>query len=1057
MKKIVEFFVRQPLFGDLLTIAVIVIGLGAAFLIRREAFPNVSFDVINISTLFPGATPSEVEKLITNPIEQDIKEIDGIKKINSVSVDGLSNIFLTLDSDQTTPAKAKEDAQSIVDQISGLPDDAKKTIVKDLASKNQPIIEVSLASNKLSRLELRDLAKNLERDLENIKGVAKVSLRGVQDKEIVIKIEGKKLSQYRLSLNEVANAIKLQNSSIPAGNIESPDPQSKNTEKSLRTANDFTSIEDVGNTVVRSNESGQVIRIRDLGNIEYQLAKQSVINFTNGLPSLSLTVIKKEKGDAIRVVDKVRARVKELKASILKDVEVDFVNDVSEFVRRRLGILSGNLTLGLSLVLLLLPLMLPFRFSVLIALGEPFAFLGAMILLYMIGGSINLISMLGLIIVSGILVDDSIVVTENAVRLIEEEGMDPKEAAIKGTMQIMAPITASVLTTAFAFLPLAFMSGVFGKFVREIPIAVLACMGISLFETFFILPSHVAHWIKPKHLRKTPTKLNIFNKVTTATNNFWEQKMVPAYLQWLDFTLKKRYWVACGLLAFFVGTLILATKKMRFILFPPEGVEIFFIRTQAPVGTSLERHALLLKPIEGKLKALPKDEIKNFVTTVGIQQQDPYDPTTKRGAEYAQIAIYLTPENERSRIAKDIIDSLKQDIGTPEEFARVTFKRVNPGPPQGPPVSLGVRGESYEEIMKGANELKNILAKINGVTDISDNYILGKEELRVSVKEPEASASLLTAGQIGTTLRGAFEGLIPTSIRELDEKIDVRVTLSDGEHRTMDTLDKLLIPNQLGNLIPFSRVTMVNKMRNPSVYEHEDGLREVKVNAEVDTKITTSNLVNNHIRNLLPEIQQKFPKLKIDFGGEDEDTQESMASLGRAFMLAIVGIFLMLVLTFKKLFQPLVILITIPLGAMAVIWAFFLHGMPLSFMGMLGIVALSGVIVNNAIMLVDFVNQARDEGKDRFESILMAGKMRVRPIFLTTITTIIGVLPTAYGIGGLDKFVVPIAMALGWGLLFGSILTSFVFPAALAIIDDISGWFQKLFPNIGRAYADDDH
>jgi multidrug efflux pump subunit AcrB len=437
---------------------------------------------------------------------------------------------------------------------------------------------------------------------------------------------------------------------------------------------------------------------------------------------------------------------------------------------------------------------------------------------------------------------------------------------------------------------------------------------------------------------------------------------------------------------------------------------------------------------------------------VGIQQQDPFDPTTRRGAEYAQIAIYLTPENERQRIAKDIIDALKSDIGKPENFERITFKRVNPGPPQGAPVSLGVRGDSYPEILKGVEELKLILAKVEGVTDIADNYILGREELRVTVKEPEASASLLNTGIIGTTLRGAFEGLVPTTIRELDEKIDVRVTLSDTEHHKITTLDSLFIPNQQGNLVPFRSVTDIQVTRNPSVYEHEDGMREVKVTAELDTNKTTSNLVNGFMRTKLDELNKKYPNLIIDFGGEDEDTKESMASLGRAFLVAIIGIFLMLVLTFKRLLQPLIILITIPLGMMAVIWAFFLHNMPLSFMGLLGIIALSGVIVNNAIMLVDFVNQSRKEGKDRFTSILLAGKMRVRPIFLTTITTIIGVLPTAYGIGGLDKFVVPIAMALGWGLLFGSVLTSFVFPAALAIIDDISEFMERKFPTLAKAY-----
>jgi multidrug efflux pump subunit AcrB len=1044
MRKLVEFFVKNPLFGDLFSLAVIIIGLGSLFLIRREVFPNVSFDVIQISTIYPGASSKEVEKLITNPIEQEVKEIDGIKKMNSVSVEGLSNIYLTLDTDQTDSKKAKEDAQSLVDQITDLPEDAKKTVVKDLESKNQPIIEVSLASEKLNRLQLRDIAKRLENEIEKVSGVAKVTPRGVQDKEIHVEVNGQKLARYRLSLDEIALALKKQNTSIPAGVIESLDESKSELEKSIRTVGDFETIQDVENAVVKANEAGAAIRIKDVAKVSYALTKQSVINFTNGKPSLSLTVIKKEKSDAIKVVDAVKLKVDTFKENLLSGIDIAYVNDNSEFVRRRLGILTGNLSLGLALVLLLLPMMLPFKFSMLIALGEPFAFLGAIIIMYLFGFSINLISMLGLIIVSGILVDDSIVVTENAVRLIEDEGMDPKDAAIEGTMQIMAPVTASVMTTTLAFLPMAFMSGIFGKFVREIPIAVITCMGVSLFETFFILPGHVAHWIKARTKEeKTPSRFNVFSQLTQVTQGYWDKKAVPLYLKWLKFTLAKRYYVALGLVGLIFITAFIAVKGMKFILFPPEGVEIFFVRTEAPTGTNLNRHALLLKSIEAKIKNLKQGEVKDFVSMVGIQQQDPYDPLTRRGPEYAQVVVYLTPEKDRTRTAKEIIDRLKEDIGTPKEFKKVTFNRVNPGPPQGKPVSLGIRSDNYEDILKTVEFLKAELAKMNGVTDINDSYTLGKEELKITPKSEEAAAAGLSVQQIGTTVRAAYEGLIPTTIRQVDEKIDLRVKLSKEEQAQFGSLDHILIPNQFGNLIPFNRVTNVTATRSPSVYEHEANHRQVKVTAEVDTTKTTAIEVNSVLKNRLPEFRKLFPNVDINFGGEDEDTQESMASLARAFMAAVVGIFLMLILTFKKFLQSFIILLTIPLGMIAVVWAFFLHGMPLSFMGMLGIIALAGVIVNNAIMLVDFVNQARASGLDRFESILEAGRMRVRPIFLTTITTIIGVIPTAYGIGGMDKFVVPIAMALGWGLMFGSVLTSFVFPSALAIIDDFEEFIAK--------------
>ena len=1052
MRKLIEFFINRPIFGDLLTVVVIGIGCSSLFLIKREVFPNVSFDVIQISTIFPGATPEEVEKQITNPLEQDLKEISGMKRVNSYSVDNLSNIFITLDPDETTGAKVKEEAKDIIEQIDDLPKDAEKTIVKELESKEEPIIEINLFAD-VSPLELRKKAKELEKEIETLKGVAKVSHRGLQDLEIKVEVSAKKLAQYRLTLDSVAQALQMQNSSIPAGTIESTDPLSARPEQSVRTVGDFKNADDVAGTVIRANEAGRAIRVKDVAKVYLGLSKQNIINYTNGKPSLGLTVMKEEKADAIEVVERVKAHVDTLKPTLLKDTNVSYINDMSEYVARRLSILTGNLGLGLLLVLLLLPLMLPFRFSMIIALGEPFAFLGAIAVMYLIGASINLISMLGLIIVSGILVDDSIVVTENAVRLIEDEGVDPKVAAIEGTMQIISPVTASVLTTTMAFLPMAFMSGVFGKFVREVPIAVITCMGVSLFETFFILPGHVAHWVKARSKEdRKKADANLVARFLHKSRDLWDQKFVPIYTKYLAFTLRHRYWVAAGLAVLFAGSLILATTGMRFILFPPEGIEIFFVRTKVATGSSLERHRHLLLPLEKVISSLPKDELKDLVTTIGIQQQDPYDPLTRRGAEYAQFTVYLTPESDRDRSADAIIEDVRKKLGKPEHFEEISFNRVNPGPPVGKPVSLGIRGANFKELKAAAEDMKKTLGAMPGVSDIADSFTLGKEELKIKIRPEEAASVGLSASQVGVTVRGAFEGLVPTNIRDVEEKIDVRVILDKSERESASTLEAIFIPNSFGNLIPFSQVATVGKGQGLSVYEHEDFQRQVKVTAEVDSMVTQSNIVNDKVRGLLSEFKQRHPHVTVDFGGEDKDTAESMASLGRAFIVAIMGIFLMLVLTFKRLIQPLVILLTIPLGMIAVIWAFFLHNMPLSFMGMLGIIALSGVIVNNAIMLVDFVNQARERGMSHMDSILEAGKSRVRPIFLTTVTTIIGVIPTAYGIGGLDKFVVPIAMALGWGLLFGSVLTAFVFPSALAILDDINGIFERRFPKLANFY-----
>jgi multidrug efflux pump subunit AcrB len=1047
MRSIVTFFVRNHLFGDLLTLAVIGVGFASLFLIRREVFPNVQFDIVNVVTVYPGASPEEVEKLITNPIEQDLQEVDGIKKVLSTSEESRSDIGVFVDPDRANLDKVKSDIQDIIDRKTDLPAGAEKPVVVSLETKQAPVIDVTV-SGDLPELEMRKVLKTLEAEIETIPGVARAVPNPLRKVEIRVEADLQKLNQYRLALDDIVLALKGQNVTIPGGTIEVRGENDKGVESIVRTIGEFKTLEDVLKTPIRANDLGRTITVGDVAKAHYELDRPSVLVTTNGKRSTNLTVLLKENTDAIDVVDRVRSRITAFAKTLDPRVKIGFINDMSEFIRRRLSVLTGNLTIGLTLVLLMLPMMIPFRFSLLIALGEPFAFLGTILLLYMFGYSINLISMLGLIIVSGILVDDSIVVTENAVRIVEE-GKDPSVAAIDGTLQIMPPVTASVLSTTTAFLPMLFMSGIFGKFVREIPIAVITALAVSLLETFFILPAHVAHWIKPQKKGEKPKEEGNFlsrslTRFTNATMSLWEKRAVPVYLYWLKISLKRRYWVAAGGLAVFFGTIGLATGVMKFILFPPEGIEIFFIQTQAETGIPLDRHMKLLKPIEEKVSALGPKELQDYVSVVGVIQQDPNDPNTRRGSEYGQVIVYLQPEQTRDRTAPEIIDSLRKELPQVPGLKKIAFERVSSGPPTGRPISLGLRAKTYEEIIPAASEIKKRLAEIPGVRDIADSYVMGKEEYRVVVNPSEMAASQLSVAGIGTTVRAAFEGQIATSIQQLDDEIKVRVSLPRQDRSDRETLENLLIPNPLGNLIPLSRVARIERASGLSKYEHEQNRRQIKVTADVDLNVSSALQANSRARDFMGEILAKHPGVSVTYGGEDEDTNESLAGLLRAFVLAVMGIFLILIMTFKNILQPLLVLITVPLAVVSAIWAFFLHGLPLSFMGCLGIIALVGVIVNNAIVLVDFVNQARAAGSGKMESIVEAAKTRVRPIFLTTITTVIGVLPTAYGIGGLDAFVVPLAMSLGWGLAFGAVLTAFVFPAALALLDDFESFWAGL-------------
>lgn len=1043
MRRIIEFFTRNSLFSDLLAIFIVIGGIVSMLLIRREVFPNVSFDIINVSTAYPGASPEEIEKLITSPIEQDLKEVDGIKRLQSVSTDSRSEIIVVLDPDQTTEEKAKDDIKDVLDQFTA-PEGAEETKVVAIQSKQQPIMEVSLSSD-MPEIELRKIIKQLEVEIESINGVAKTVPKGVRDIEIHVEADPIKLQRLSVSLDELVSALKLQNRTIPAGTLE---PKNRDTtvagatafekETLVRTIGDFKSLEDVGDTVIRSNELGQPLRVRDIAAVTYNLEKAHISNRTNGRPSLTLTVLKKEKADAIRVVDDVRARVAEFEKKFSGEFSTSFINDFSEYIRRRVSVLSSNLIVGLFLVILTLSLFLPFRTALFVATGIVISFFGTIFYFYANGHSINLISLMGLIIVSGMLVDDAIVVADNVVRHMQMGG-NRIEAAIRGAFEIWPAVTASVLTTVIAFAPMLFMSGIFGKFIKQIPLGVLTALLFSLFEALWILPQHMAHYAK----LDAPRPTHFFARGTLRFQNFWESRLVPSYIRLLKKIIQRRYIAATAMGMLFVISILVAKFGLKFILFPPDGVEIFFVRVKGPTGITLEQTTELVKPVEKAVAQLPKEEVQDFVTTVGLVQQDPNDPNTKRGSEYAQVAVYLTPENRRDRYALEIIEDMRKVIGQPGGIEEITFDRVNPGPPVGKPVSLGVRGQDYAPILKAVAELKEKIKDLPGLIDLSDSYVSGKNELHVKVNKAEAAAANVSVTSVGLAVRAALDGLVATTIHELDEEIDVRVSFPPEAKTSVENLQHINILNPRGNLIPLQKIARVEPAQGIAVYQHENNQREVKVTASVDTDVSSAIEINSKIRDMLPEITKNHPEVTVNFGGEDEDTQESLASLGRAFGVAFAGIFLVLILTFKNLFQPFLVVLTIPLGTIAVIWTLFVARMPISFLSALGIIALSGVIVNNAIVLIDFVNKARAEGMDKVESILAAAKIRIRPIFLTTATTVAGLLPTAHGIGGLDKFVVPIAMSLGYGMMFGATLTALFFPAAIAIMDDIREKYSK--------------
>lgn len=1027
MKKIVEFFTTEHLLGNLITFVVLGLGIVSLFQLRREVFPQVEFDVTTVSLILPGASPEQVEKLLVTPIEEAIREVDGIKKIYSTSTEGTGVVILQLDPDDRDPDDTNDDIQFAIDSVKNLPEEAEDPIIRIADTSKSPILEVSIYG-QVSDMKLRQVSKDIRDELLNIDGVASITRNGFLEREILIEADPKKLARARISLTELINAIAKNNVSLPAGSIKNRSGE----EVLIKTDAELLKVDQVLKTPIISNDEGIVTYIGDVASVKEQLEEPVYKYRANGESSINLVVLKKQNADVIRMVDTVKERVNELKLEVPKGIQLGVANDFSIYVRNRISVLGSNLAIGLVLVVLVLTMLLPLNVSLVVAFGIPVALFSTIICMNLFGISVNMISLIGMIIVLGMVVDDAIVVCENIWRNYEL-GKKPLEAVVSGVSEVIPPVFASVLTTILAFAPLAAMSGIMGKFIFQIPIIVILALIFSLLEAVIVMPSHFSSWVP------SPGKKDLNKK----TRGSWFDPVVAKYGKFVSWSMHKRYIVLLMMVFGFAASGFVVQKYARFELFPAVGVESFFIKLEAPQQFSLENTEEYLVKVEQALSEFPKEEITDYISMVGISRQDSNDPLTKRGSNYAQVQVILTPENQRDRTAQDIIEILKEKIRFDRPDVKANFVLRKGGPPQGRPISIDLLGDDYHKLNEISKELITELKKYKAIQDIESSYIKGKTQFNVKPIMDQMAAAKLTADEISLNVRAAFDGVVASSVRDLDDELDIRVRRKPSNENADEQLKGLSIGNSLGNLVRLDQIASFEKEESVAAIFHKSYKRQVNVSSALDTefemdgkKITSGKMISV-IQPYLKDLGKKYPEIKIEIGGENEDTQESMASLMRAFMVAFVGIAALLIVTFRKLIQPVIILFTIPMGVIGVVYALLLHGKPLSFMSMLGVVALSGVIVNNAIVLITFINQLRQEdGLNRYDSIIEAAKTRLRPIFMTTLTTVSGLLPTAYGLGGSDPFIKPLALSLGWGLAIGSLFIAIFFPAIISLLDD---------------------
>lgn len=1024
MRKLFEFSVRQPLLANLITVVILVAGVMAISGLNRDIFPNVNLDLVIVNASYPGATPQEIEKLITIPIEKELKEVSDIKEMNSASIEGLATILIEIEPDARDKAKVVNDIQRAVDNAEDLPSDLKdKPLVNELQMRDHPVVEVSL-SGDIPEAVLVESAREMETRLLDLSDISRVDRNGWRDQEIWVEVDPDEVSRYNLSLAEVIHSLKSQNVSIPGGSVIGD-----GVERLLRTTGEFESASEIERVILRANELGHWVEVSDIAKVSDDFEPWQQIHRANGHRAINLVAVKKESADVITMVEEVKRLVDDYRRIAPEGLDMKIVNDMSVYVQRRLDVLVGNGWVGVTLVVICLFLFLSLRAGIVTAIGIPTALLITFIAMYYSRMSINMLTMFALIMVLGMLVDDAIVIAENVHRRIAG-GDSVEEAAIEGSDEIWAPVLTTVLTTVVAFAPLMFMSGIIGKFVLYMPLVVIIALAASLFQAFVILPAHIVT------IERLP-RSKFLGRLHRGIFDRLFGRFAEGYVGLIKRLIRMR-WRFIGIVSiFFAVSLYIGLFRLPFVLFPQRGIDAFFIRAKAPIGTPVERTEEMMKRIEAEVAKIPASEMDDYVTQVGVIQQDSGDPAAERASHLAQMQIFLKPEVDRKMTSDEMIARLREATEGFAEFTEITFDNVRQGPPVGKPVSVRIRGEDLDELDAIADEIKAFLAGVRGVSDIRDDYEEGKGEINVDVDERQAARADITVEDVALAVRSAFEGTIATSIKRSDEEIDVRVRFPDSWRYRPGSLDKVLIPNPQGYLIPITQVATPSEKRGINAIRHYERKRTVTVTANVDEDLATSVGTTKAIASRFADVPKEHPGVIISFGGEWEKTQESMADLKIAMIIAALLIFTILVFEFQSLLQPVVVLLAVLYGFVGVTWTFIFHAEPKSFLAMMGVVGLSGVVVNNSIVFMDFINKARKNGMSVRDSIVEAGRLRLRPILLTTITTIFGILPVAYGVMGSDPFLKPMALSLGWGLAFATACTLLVTPPLYAVVDDL--------------------
>lgn len=1001
---------------NILFLVVVSMGLLSYFNMPREQDPEINFNWVNISTFLPGSSAEDVEKLITSPLEDAIRNIQDVRFVNSASRESASNILVRFrDISEREFDKRINDLRREIQNKANeeLPDDATDPLILELTTSNGFPTALVVVTGQSDDELLRTQARFIKEDLERISGVDKVTAAGLHDPEMQVEFSPGALALRGLVATDIADSLGRAFKDVSAGSAKVA-----GSEWLVRVEGTTADPEVLAEFQLTPRNGENSVPLDSVAVVKRGREEASQLIAFNALPAVSLSVSKISFTNTLNLVDALNEYIA-VKNEQLNGTGISLIlaDDQTVQTREALSIMQRNALLGLVLVLLVCWLFLGFRIASMVTLGIIFSITGTFWFLSITGNTVNVSVLLGIVIVLGMLVDDAVVVVESMYYRIQR-GADGLTAAFAALKEVGLPVTTAVMTTMAAFLPLMLLPGILGKFMFVIPFVVTVGLAVSLIEAFWILPAHV--------IALSPKKQST-NAVKTSRREKWIRKLRLKYAKALCFVMRRpKLFLLLGFITFVMAIAAVATGKVRQNFFTFDPIRLFYVNVDMPANSPLEQTLKQTIAVEQRVRQFVEDkEIRAITSLAGIKFTE-VEPLY--GDQYGQIQVSLTPRNIGGREVDDIVESMRQAVESTPGDASISFLQISGGPPAGKPISVKVRSDDFTELRAAADAVKAIVSQVSGTKDITDNDVSGRSELALKLDMLAIRRLGLDPGTVSRLLRLHMDGEVVAFMRDNGEKVELRVKATERNFQDINTVlnDPIALPN--GGTTTFATLFKQTKKTGRSTIRHYNLRRAITVEAEIDAAINDTASANAAMLDAWQDIRDQFPNTDLDFSGELDDINESLNAMFGLFLLGFGLIYLILATQFKSYFQPLMILVTVPMAFTGVIYGLLLTNNPMSLYTLYGVIALTGIAVNSAIVLIDAANKRIGSGMRPLYATIYAARRRVVPIIMTTTTTIAGLFSLAAGLGGKSLLWGPVASSIVAGLAVASLLTLFMIP-----------------------------